>query len=50
MEQQPQPVEGHYELDTGSGDEPFCEPAHVEDELKNQLQHLTLTQEQDMLS
>ena len=37
--------DGHYEFDTGSGDEPFWEPASVEDELKNQLQHLTLTQD-----
>ena len=37
--------EGHYEFDTSSNDEPFWEPASVEDELKNQLQHLTLTQD-----
>ena len=50
MEQQPPSVEGHYEMGSGGGDEPFHEPANVEDELKNQLQHLTLTQEQDTLS
>ena len=37
--------EGHYEFDTSNNDEPFWEPASVEDELKNQLQHLTLTQD-----
>ena len=35
--------EGHYEFDTSSNDEPFREPASVEDELKNQLQHLTIS-------
>ena len=49
-EQQLPLVEGHYEMGSGSGNEPFCEPAGVEDELKKQLQHVTLTQEQDTLS
>ena len=34
---------GHYEFDTSSNDEPFWEPASVEDELTNQLQHLTIS-------
>ena len=37
--------EGHYEFDTFSNDEPFWEPASVEDELKRQLQGITLHRE-----
>jgi hypothetical protein len=37
--------DGHYEFDTGSGDMPFWEPASVEDELKSQLQYLSLSQD-----
>ena len=35
--------EGHYEFDTN--DEPFWEPASVEDELRNQLMDLTIPEE-----
>ena len=38
-------TEGHYEFDTLSNDEPFWEPASVEDELKKQLHDITLFRE-----
>ena len=34
---------GHYEFDTSSNDEPFWEPASVEDDLRNQLQDLSIS-------
>ena len=37
--------DGHYEFDTRSGDMPFWEPAGVEDDLKSQLQDLSLSQD-----
>ena len=39
------PEEGQYEIDGLSSDEPFWEPAGVEDELKSQLQDLSLSQD-----
>ena len=41
-------TEGHYEIDALSNDEPFWEPASVEDELKKQLQDITLLRENIM--
>ena len=35
--------EGQYEFDTSSNDEPFWEPVSVEDELRNQLQDLSIS-------
>ena len=35
--------EGHYEFDICSNDEPFWEPAGVEDDLRNQLQDLSIS-------
>ncbi|CAI8021504.1 Ephrin type-A receptor 4a (Fragment) [Geodia barretti] len=42
--------DGHYEFDTRSGDMPFWEPAGVEDDLKSQLQDLSLSQDTLSLS
>ena len=36
---------GQYEFDTSTNDEPFWEPASVEDELRNQLVDLTIPEE-----
>ena len=41
-------TEGHYEFDPSSNDEPFWGPASVEDELKKQLQDITLLRENIM--
>ena len=35
--------EGHYEFDISSNDEPFWEPASVEDDLRNQLNDLSIS-------
>ena len=37
-------AEGHYEMDTVN-EEPYWEPASVEDELRKQLQNITLSEE-----
>jgi hypothetical protein len=37
--------EGHYEIDMSPNEEPFWEPASVEDDLKSQLQDLSLSQD-----
>ena len=41
-------TEGNYEINTLSNDESFWEPASVEDELKKQLQDITLLRENIM--
>ena len=45
LPQLPELSDGHYEMDGLSRDEPFWEPAGVEDDLKSQLQDLSLSQD-----
>ena len=40
----PSIAEGHYEMDTFN-EEPYWEPASMEDELRKQLQNITLSEE-----